>query len=781
METLERPPRREFLISKTWIQAVVLVVLCGFFVLGLLAYRTYQAQPPIPTRVVSQNGGVLFTGSDISKGQQVFLHNGLMEYGSVYGHGAYLGPDYTADYLRRASNLVRARYGGPLSDAAARRTIEDMRANRYDSRTKTLTFSAAQAAAFRSLVPYYSRFFSDPKTDHGLRPNAITNRTQLRQLTSFFAWTAWAAAANRPGHNYSYTNNWPSEPRVDNKPTANVIVWSVLSLIALLGGIGLLFGAFGRWGRALGWHGREQATLSFRSPGDVALTPAQRATAWFFFVMAALFLLQTCVGAASQHYRAEIDNFFGFDLARIFPYNLMRTWHVQLAIFWVATSFVAAGIFLAPMIARREPKHQGKLAFALLGALAVVVFGTLIGSYLAVHGVLQNVASNWFGLQGFEYLDLARLWQILLSIGLVVWVVMLWRVLRRRLGQEHPGNMPWLFFLAACAIPAFYAVGLIARTGDNFTTTEFWRFWVVHLWVEDFLELFTTVMVAYMFVLLGVVRERIALTVVFLDILLYSVGGVIGTMHHVYFSGEPAEHMALGAFFSAAEVIPLTFLTVEAWSFLQLGAAQESRSQTPFPHRWAVMFLVSVGFWNFLGAGIFGFLINLPIVSYYEIGTALTANHGHAAMMGVYGMLALGLAMFCLRYLIPADKWPERWAKICFWSTNLGLAWMCFATLFPLGLLQLYKSVDSGYFDARELKFLTNDTNALIEWLRLPGDVVFIVGGALPALYIAYLGIRHTVKHVTLEAPDGILFTEVHEPEGVASATDAEAAAARLT
>ena len=170
-------------------------------------------------------------------------------------------------------------------------------------------------------------------------------------------------------------------------------------------------------------------------------------------------------------------------------------------------------------------------------------------------------------------------------------------------------------------------------------------------------------MVAYVFVLLGVVRERVALTVVFLDILLYSVGGVIGTMHHLYFSGEPAEHMALGAVFSAAEVIPLTFLTVEAWSFLQLGARQEGRSATPFPHRWAVMFLVAVGFWNFLGAGIFGFLINLPIVSYYEIGTALTANHGHAAMMGVYGMLAVGLALFCLRYLIPDDRWPERLAK----------------------------------------------------------------------------------------------------------------------
>jgi nitric oxide reductase subunit B len=771
--------RREFLISKTWIQAVILVVVAGFFVLGLLAYRTYMAHPPVPARVVDQNGAVLFTGQDISEGQKVFLHNGLMEYGSVFGHGAYLGPDYTADYLRREADSVRGSYGGPASDTAARRTIEDIRANRYDSKTGTLQLSAAETAAFRKLVPYYTRFFSDAKSEHGLRPDAITDPTQLRQLTAFFAWTAWAAAARRPGHDYSYTNNWPSEPRVGNKPTANVIVWSVLSLIALLGGIGLLFAAFGRWGRLLGWQGREQASLSFRAPGDVALTPAQCATAWFFFVMAALFLIQTLVGAATQHYRAEIDNFFGFDLARVFPYNLMRTWHVQLAIFWVATSFVAAGIFLAPMIARREPKHQGKLAFALLGALAVVVFGTLIGSYLALHGHLQSLAANWFGLQGFEYLDLARLWQILLTIGLVVWVFMLWRVLRRRLAGEHPGNMPWLFFLAACAIPAFYAVGLIARTGDNFTTTEFWRFWVVHLWVEDFLELFTTVMVAYMFVLLGVVRERVALTVVYLDIVLYSLGGVIGTMHHLYFSGEPAEHMALGAFFSAAEVIPLTFLTVEAWSFLQLGAAQESRSQTPFPHRWAVMFLVAVGFWNFLGAGIFGFLINLPIVSYYEIGTALTANHGHAAMMGVYGMLALGLAMFCLRYLIPAERWPERWARISFWSTNLGLAWMCFATLLPLGILQLYRSVGSGYFEARELKFLTNHTNAIIEWLRFPGDLVFIVGGAIPTLYIAYLGIRHTVEAVTLEVPDDMLFTELRTPAGVA-ASEEEAAAARI-
>jgi nitric oxide reductase subunit B len=752
--------KRELIVSKTWLQVAALVVVVGFFVLGLLAYRTYQSDPPIPARAVDPSGATVYTQDDVSEGQQVFLRHGLMEYGSIFGHGAYLGPDFTADYLRRSSDSVRDQLGGDESDSARQETIDQFQANRYYSATGTLALSDEQAAAFEQLNRHYERFFREPTTRFGLRPGPIDNSEQITQLTSFFAWSSWAASARRPGHNYSYTNNWPPEPGVGNEPSANVIVWSVVSLIALLGGIGILFGVFGRW--RLGWQGREQATLTFRLPGDVALTPGQRATAWFFLAMAGLFLLQTVVGAASQHYRADLGGFFGIDIAQALPFNLVRTWHVQLAIFFVATSFVAAGIFLAPMIAGREPRGQSKLAFALLGALVVVVLGSMLGELAGIHNWLED---SVFGNQGFEYLDLGRFWQVLLVIGLTFWIVILFRGLRGRLSRERVGNMPWLFFLAALAIPAFYAVGLLARSGDPFTITDYWRFWVVHLWVEDFLELFTTVMVAYMFVLLGVVREKVALLVVFLDIILYSVGGVIGTMHHLYFSGAPAENMALGAVFSALEVMPLTFLTVEAWTFLQLGARQEKKSRTPFPHRWAVMFLVAVGFWNFLGAGIFGFLINLPIVSYYEIGTALTANHGHTAMMGVYGMLAVGLAMFCLRYLIPTERWSERAARMSFWGLNIGLAWMSFVTLFPLGIRQLYESVNVGYFEARSLDYLSTNTNTVIEWLRLPGDAYFILVGVVPLLYLCYVGVRHTVKRVVIEEPEEILFTEVTEPK----------------
>ena len=759
---MSRNGKRGLLVGRGWIQAVLLVFLIGFLLLGVLAYRTYTDQPPIPAAVIDPGGKVLFTGADVTAGQQVFLRNGLMEYGTIFGHGGYLGPDFTADYLHRAALLVTDAYGGPESDRAKQATITDFKINRYDARSGILTYTAAQAAAFEKLKAYYQEFFSQPTTRFGLRPKAITDPEEIRQLTAFFSWTAWAAAALRTGLQYSYTNNWPPEPLVGNHATADTVVWSVLSLITLLGGVGILLLAFGRW-NFLGWHGKERTRISFRAPGNVILTPAQRATGWFFFVMALLFLLQALLGGATQHYRADLSSFFGLNLAQVLPFNIARTWHVQLSIFWVTTSFLAAGIFLAPMITGFEPRGQSRLAYGLLAALAIVVVGSMAGEYAGIEGWMGR-SWTWFGEQGFEYLDLGRFWQVLLTLGLLIWTAIMFRGLRARLGQEHLGNMPWLFFFSALTIPAFYAVGLLARPTENFTSTDFWRFWVVHLWVEDFLELFTTVMVAYLFVLLGVVHERVALRMIYLDVLLYSAGGMVGTMHHVYFSGEPALHMALGAFFSAAEVIPLTFLTLEAWSFLQLGAVQEAGSGTKFPHLWSVMFLAAVGFWNFLGAGVFGFLINLPIVSYYEIGTALTPNHGHAAMMGVYGMMAVGLALFCLRYIVPEKLWSDRAAKASFWSLNIGLAWMVFASLFPLGILQLYHSVNEGYFYARSLDFLSARINVLVTWLRFPGDVLFIVGGILPVLYLAWLGIRHAAPELTLEEPREILFTEVVEP-----------------
>ncbi len=749
---------RRMVISRAWFQVSIVTFLIGFAVLGYLAYRITSDRPPIPARVVDPDGTTLFTREDILAGQHVFQKYALMQYGTLFGHGAYLGPDFTAQYLHRQAVAMQDQYVSQgLSDAdAAAQVRTELKRFSYDAENGELIYSSGQAQAFEKLEEFYREYFTTTSEQKGLKRPYIGNDEAVRDLASYFSWAAWVCSATRPGTTYSYTNNWPPEPLAGNEPTGQSFIWSVLSLIALLGGSGLVLFTIGRYD-LLGWHRADEdetgRSLEFRQPEQVRLTPAQRATAWYFLVIAGLFLMQGLLGGANAHYHVEPGGFYGINLGEWLPYNLTRTWHLQLALFFVASSFLAMGIFIAPMIAGREPRHQEKLALFLFGALVLVVVGSLAGEAASIKDYL-TIEGPWFwiGAQGWEYLDLGRLWQMLLVVGMILWLIILFRGMRSRLRGEHPGNLPYLFLYSAFSIPLFYSVGMAFGRDTEFAMVDFWRFWVVHLWVEDFLELFTTIMVAYVFVLLGVVRITTATRVVYLDIILYSIGGVIGTMHHLYFSGAPAVHMALGATFSAMEVIPLLLLTFEAWRFMRLGGSAPGQStlgvsSDTFPHKWAVMFLIAVGFWNFVGAGVFGFLINLPIVSYFEIGTQFTANHGHGAMMGVYGMLAIGFFMFVARYFVPPDRGCERAMRISFWSLNVGLALMMFLNLIPIGVIQLYDSFTDGYWMAREPEFFQQPLVRFFEWARLPADFLFILGGILPVVYLAVRMFIHRNRH----------------------------------
>lgn len=752
--------RKNMVISPLWLQAAIVTFLLGFAVLGYLAYLIHAEHPPIPKTVLDETGRVIYTYDDVMGGQHLFQKYGLMQYGTIFGHGAYLGPDFTAQYLHHAGQAMLAfhKQRGVAEDEAIATVINESKHNAYDPSADTLVYTPAQTAAFGQMADFYRQYFTTPFEQRGLKRPHISDPADVHRIAAYFSWAAWAASAQRAGEDYSYTNNWPPEPMVGNTPTAQAFLWSVLSLIALLGGAGLMFYAIGRYD-LLGWHRADEddpsRLLDFRPPEDVQLTPAQRAMPWYFLVIAGLFLAQGLLGGVNAHYHVSSETFYGFDLAKFLPYNLSRMWHLQLALFFIASSFLAMGIFIVPMITKHEPKHQDKLAIGLFAALVVVVVGSLLGEAASITDwITREGPWFWLGSQGWEYLDLGRLWQILLVVGMVLWLVILVRGLRKHLPGEHPGNMPYLFLYSALSIPLFYAVGMVFWKDVNFAVMDFWRFWVVHLWVEDFLELFTTIMVAYIYVLLGMVRMTTATRVVYLDILLYSVGGVIGTMHHMYFSGAPAIHMASGAFFSAMEVLPLLLLTFEAWRFMRLGAPGHTGSiltisSEHFPHKWAAMFLIAVGFWNFLGAGVFGFLINLPIVSYYEIGTAFTANHAHGALMGVYGMLAIGFFMFVARYFIRPDRLSDLAMKTSFWGLNIGLALMVLVNLAPIGTIQLYDSFRYGYWHAREPAFGQQTIIQALEWVRFPADTIFILFGILPVVYLALrmFAQRHRLPH----------------------------------
>jgi nitric oxide reductase subunit B len=465
------------------------------------------------------------------------------------------------------------------------------------------------------------------------------------------------------------------------------------------------------------------------------LTPSQWATGWFFAVVALLFLAQSSLGGLLAHYRVETGAFYGLDIARWLPYTLARTWHLQLAIFWIATSWVGGGLFLATWVGGEEPKHQRTGVYALLGALVVVVAGSLAGESLGINDKLGQLWF-WFGHQGSEYLDLGRFWQILLAVGLVFWLFLMFRALRPTFKNLEKRELSSLFLYTAVAIPVFYLPALFYGPQTNFAVIDNWRFWIIHLWVEGFFELFATVLVAIMFHQMGVVSTRAATRLIYLDAILYLSGGIIGTGHHWYFTGQGTLNMGLASCFSALEVVPLTLLTLDAWDFIKLRKAKcsECGQDMAWSQKWAIYFLMAVGVWNFVGAGVFGFLINLPIVSYFEVGTSLTANHAHAAMFGVFGMLALAVMVFCLRAMQSDATWKEteKFVRFGFWGVNVGLALMIILDLFPGGVIQLLDSVANGYWHARRLTFLMGGTYHRLEWLRMVGDMVFLFAGALP-------------------------------------------------
>lgn len=733
---------------------VLFVFIAGFAVLGWITGRIYKVAPPIPEQVTNELGAILFTGHDIREGQQVFLKYGLMQNGSIWGHGAYLGPDFTAEYLHTlvmgtSAFLAEQHFGQPFADVASEQrgmlkgAVRDLLGkNRYDSTDGVLVFTRPEESCYREQIAYWANYFIDPAQNWGLPPKTIKEPEALRQLTAFFAWTAWAATAQIPGTKHSYTGNFPYDPELGNGPSADAVLWSALSLIALLGGIAAILFAFGRF-KNMGWHGRDRHVHPALL--DTPMLPSQRATLKFFAAVALLFLLQTLLGGATAHYRSAPGSFYGFDLSTILPSNLTRTWHLQLAIFWIATAYVGGGLFLASALGGREPRGQKVGINLLFAALMVVIFGSLAGELL---GLRQFFGRAWFwlGHQGWEYLELGRLWQLLLVIGFALWAVLLVRGVGAVRKDPRQCEMALLFLGAAFTIPIFYLPAFMFGQATHFTIVDTWRFWIIHLWVEGFFELFATVMVATIFFKLDMVSRRTATRVIYLDAILFLGGGIIGTGHHWYWTGQTTFSMALSAVFSALEVVPLVLLALEAGDFVRLSRQECDICHKPMnlPHKWTFYFLMSVGVWNFIGAGVFGFLINLPVVSYYEAGTNLTANHGHAALMGVFGLLAVAMLVFVLRQMATERDWVhiEKFVRVSFWGLNIGLAGIVLLSLFPTGIMQLHDVITNGYWHARSAAFQTQPSIVFLSWLRMPADVIFIMFGALPLLTATVLTCR---------------------------------------
>lgn len=725
-------------LKQRWIW-LGLSLFVAFLILGFFGRDVYRHAPPIPERIVNESGEVISTKDGILRGQQVWQRMGGQQVGSIWGHGAYQAPDWSADFLHRQTlalldEYARQRFGKPHAALAApdqaaiqQQVQAEMRRNTYDERTGTVRYSDARVRSIQKASEHYTALFgTDPgfdklRSNYAIQPAMIKNGQDQASLNEFFAWAAWSCVTERPGQSITYTNNWPHESLVGNHPSGENVVWSLVSIVLLLAAIGGLVAY-----RAFTSHKETpDPTPPPRDPlsGFVA-TPSMRAVTKYLVVITLLFVAQVFLGALTAHYTVEGDSFFGIPLADYLPYVTSRTWHVQLGVFWIATAFLAAGLFVAPVIGGREPKFQRLGVNILFGALVIVVFGSLAGEWAATHRNLGLDANFWIGRQGYEYVDLGRAWQIALFVGLVLWLGLMLRGIWPAL--RTPGNMRPLVLLfagSAAAIGLFYGAGFFYGSKTHLSVMEYWRWWVVHLWVEGFMEVFATAALAFLMAKLGLVNPKNATNATIAATGIFLFGGIPGTFHHLYFSGTPTSIMAVGATFSALEVVPLALVGWEAFETYRRGNAAQWMTE----YRWPIRFFLGVAFWNLVGAGVFGFLINPPISLYYVQGLNTTPVHAHAALFGVYGLLALGLVLFVAKRLFP-KPWTEGLLAIAFWGTNVGLGLMIALSLLPIGLIQAAASVDHGLWYARSAELLQSPAIVTLRWMRLVGDTIFIVG-----------------------------------------------------
>jgi nitric oxide reductase subunit B len=721
---------------KLWIGFITVMVV-SFSVLLYFGKEIYRQAPPVPEKVVKPDGTVLFTGQDIKDGQNIWQSLGGQEIGTVWGHGAYQAPDWSADWLHREALFILDRLsmqqdGVPYENLSDERKAflkvtlqKELRKNTYDPATGVLTVSALRAEAFASNSKFYTGLFTNDPSLAGLREaysipeNSIKDPGRSRLLNTFFFWISWSCATERPGQSITYTNNWPAEELVGNRPTGSLILWTGFSVIILLAGIGLMVLYYARRrGEA------EKIPALFPLLNEVQ-TPSQKATVKYFWIVSLLLLLQVLMGVITAHYGVEGQAFYGISLAKILPYSISRTWHIQIAIFWIATSWLATGLYYAPAISGVEPKFQRAGVNFLFGALLVIVLGSLAGQWLGVMQKLGLIQNFWFGHQGYEYVDLGRFWQLFLFAGLIIWLLLMGRAIWPAIKQKSDNrNLLILFLISTIAIAAFYGAGLMWGRQTNLAVAEYWRWWVVHLWVEGFFEVFAAVVVAFLFTRLRVIKAATATTAVLFSTIVFLAGGILGTFHHLYFTGTPTAIMALGATFSALEVVPLVLMGYEAWDNLKLSRSSEWIRA----YKWPIYSFISVAFWNLVGAGIFGFLINPPIALYYMQGLNTTPVHGHTALFGVYGMLGIGLMLFVMRDMNKDVVWKESWIRFSFWSINIGLAAMVLISILPIGLAQTVASVQKGLWFARSAEFMQQPSIVIFKWLRMIGDTIFAAG-----------------------------------------------------
>ncbi|MCB8081442.1 cbb3-type cytochrome c oxidase subunit I [Staphylococcus aureus] len=749
---------------KRLVKVLLTILVIVFSILLVGGWYIFKNEAPRPTKIVDQQGHTLVTKGELISGQAIYEKYGLTDYGSYLGNGSYLGPDYTAEALHHYLIGMRKYYAQDIYHKQLHKlnhveiavvkdkVMKEIRINRYSEKEDQLVLTPRQVYGLKYLQDYYKKEFVNNPKQVGLNENMIKQfqnddymvaGNKIEHLSQFFFWGAWLSSTDRPGKTFSYTNNWPYDVDAGNTLPSAGILWTAISVTLLIAGLAFIIYIQKRYEFDMKPTYESERELP-KIEVDSKITDSQRKVGKYLVVVMLLFLVQILLGELLAHYYVE-NKFFGIEIQRLFPFNIAKTWHVQLVIFWVATTWLAAGIYIVPKVLGNEPKKQGVLVDILFWALIIVVMGSMIGEWSHILGWID---SHWwlFGHFGWEYIELGKFWQILFIVGMVLWVIILCRgflpAIRNKVQVNHDKrHLLTLLFVGAIAIPLFYLASLFIMPNSHVTFADYWRWWIVHLWVEGIFEAFAVVLIGFLMVNMKLTTIETTIRALYFQLILLLGTGIVGMGHHYYWQGDHSIWLALGSCFSALEVVPLCLLIWEAYTHYRLY----KKSDIAFPYKGTFIFLASTGLWNAIGAGALGFLINTPAVNYFEHGTQWTAAHAHGSMAGVYGMFSIAIALYVFKNITKKEFWTpkvEKWIKISCWALNVGLAGMVFVTLIPVGYIQLKDGLEDGYWHSRLTSFYEQPLVKAIMWGRMPWDIIFTVG-VIILVVIFIRGYRH--------------------------------------
>ncbi|MBK9583982.1 MAG: cbb3-type cytochrome c oxidase subunit I [Saprospiraceae bacterium] len=766
---------------KNWWAPLTFILVISLLGVGMIGVQTYIDAPPM-SAFVDEKDNMIFDQKTIVKGQEVFHKYALMEYGSYFGDGAQRGPDFTADALHQISQSMVKFYLDELKmlksegtnqydvSQIEERVKSELKMNRYDKTSDLVRLSPAQVYAHEQLQNHYLDVFINHKESKGSLPaDYIKSPQEVKDLSSFFYWGAWVCVTERPGATYSYTHNWPFDPKAGNTPTSPVILWSVLGLLAFVLMCGIVLYFIGQYNQLPNkfFKPATKDLFSAERVRDFSPTSTQKATFKFFFVAILLFCIQVLSGLITINDFINWLGYVGIEINDSLPVTIPRSWHLMLALYWISTCWIASSIFILPILAKKEIPGQKRLINILFVLLFILVGGSLSGMVLGPLGLMGDWW-YWLGHQGWEFVDFGKGFQVLLMVVFVLWMIIVYRGIKPALIKKEPWNLPNWILYSVIGIPLLFLSGFVAKPETNFVIADFWRWMVIHMWVEAFFEVFITVIVSYLMVLMGLVSRQAAIRVVYFATILFLGTGLLGISHNFYWNAKPVATMALGSVFSTLQFVPLILLTVEAWRFKNMPKIAvgdvEHKNLGNFGFPEVFLFLIAVNFWNFFGAGVLGIIINLPIMNYFEHGTYLTINHAHAALMGVYGNISLAALIFASKLMIKEQYWNKKVVNFSFWSINVGLMLMVLLDLFPAGSIQFKAVVEQGLWYGRSHDFVDYGIFNKLTWMRGIGASVFFFGGVLPLTWFIVASVRSLKKSVNdvsqMDRSDSMVVTQ---------------------